>query len=214
MIIHFLSKPCYIPGVLDAHSPRTKYYVYISARSLWYCMWENNNSVTSTLFVRLRHTAGLVYLFTFCEHRIIETPCLWERLLTGTCHDDVIKWNHFQRYWPFVRGIHRSPVNSPHKGQWRGVLMFSFIRAWLNCWISNREAGDLRRHRTHYDVSVMMTMSRLPVSYLLSQSQERTRSYDEICHLMLNECPSPFVPFMYCLGVMLRYPVLRIYYHF
>ena len=32
-------------------------------------------------------------------------------------HDDVIKWKHFPRYWPFVRGIHRSPVNSPHKGQ-------------------------------------------------------------------------------------------------
>ena len=32
-------------------------------------------------------------------------------------HDDVIKWKHYTRYWPFVRGIHRSPVNSPHKGQ-------------------------------------------------------------------------------------------------
>ena len=32
-------------------------------------------------------------------------------------HDDVIKWKHFPRYWPFVRGIHRSPVNSPNKGQ-------------------------------------------------------------------------------------------------
>ena len=29
-------------------------------------------------------------------------------------HDDVIKWNHFPRYWPFGRGIHRFPVNSPH----------------------------------------------------------------------------------------------------
>ena len=37
-------------------------------------------------------------------------------------YDDVIKWKHFPRYWPFVRGIHRSPVKSPHKGQWRGVL--------------------------------------------------------------------------------------------
>ena len=33
-------------------------------------------------------------------------------------HDDVIKWKHFQRYWPFVRGIQQSPVTSPHKGQW------------------------------------------------------------------------------------------------
>ena len=41
-------------------------------------------------------------------------------------HDDVIKWKHIPRYWPFVRGIHRSPVNSPHKVQWRGALVFFF----------------------------------------------------------------------------------------
>ena len=71
-------------------------------------------------------------------------------------HDDVIKWKHFPRYWPFVRGIHRSPVNSPHKGQWRGALMFSSICTWINGWENNREAGDLRRHRAHYDVTVMV----------------------------------------------------------
>ena len=49
-----------------------------------------------------------------------------------TYHDDVIKWKHFPRYWPFVRGIHRSPVNFPHKGQWRGALMFSLICARVN----------------------------------------------------------------------------------
>ena len=75
--------------------------------------------------------------------------------LVSTKHDDVIKWKHFPRYWPFVRGIHRSPVNFPHKGQWRGTLMFSLICARINCWVNNREAGDLRRHRTHYDVIVM-----------------------------------------------------------
>ena len=42
-------------------------------------------------------------------------------------HADVIKWKHFPRYWPFVRGIHRPPVNSLHKGQWHGALMFSLI---------------------------------------------------------------------------------------
>ena len=44
-----------------------------------------------------------------------------------TWHDDVIKWKHFPCHWPFVRGIHLSPVNSPHKSQWRGALMFSLI---------------------------------------------------------------------------------------
>ena len=43
------------------------------------------------------------------------------------CHDDVIKWKHFPRYWLFVRGIHRPPVNSPHKGQWHG-------KCWCFLW--------------------------------------------------------------------------------
>ena len=74
-------------------------------------------------------------------------------------HDDVMKWKHFPRYWPIVRGIHRSPVNSPHKGYWREALMFSLICAWINGWVNNREAGDLRRHRAQYDVTVMKNFS-------------------------------------------------------
>ena len=42
-------------------------------------------------------------------------------------------WRHqmetFSRYWPFVRGIHRSPLNSPHKDQWPGAFMLSLIGA-------------------------------------------------------------------------------------
>ena len=60
--------------------------------------------------------------------------------------------NFFPRYWPFVRGIHRSSVNSPLKGQWRGALMFPFICGWAN----NLEVGDLRRHRANYDITVMI----------------------------------------------------------
>ena len=50
-----------------------------------------------------------------------------------------ITWRckHFPRCWPFVRGIHRSPVNSPHKGQWRGALMFSMDPAWTNDRVNN-----------------------------------------------------------------------------
>ena len=69
-------------------------------------------------------------------------------------HVDVIKWKHFPRYWPSVRWIPRSPVNSPLKGQWRWALMFSFICARINGWVNNRKACDLRRHRAHYDVIV------------------------------------------------------------
>ena len=95
-------------------------------------------------------TAGSVIMYRF----------LWG-LYTFPCavsHDDVIKWKHFPRYWPFVRGIHRSPVNSAHKGQWRGALMFPLICVWINGWVNNREAGDLRRTQAHYDVIVMIKM--------------------------------------------------------
>ena len=66
-------------------------------------------------------------------------------------------WRHQMEtfYWPFVRGIHRSPVNSPHKGQWRGALLFSLICARINGWVNNGEAGDLRRHRAHCGFIVM-----------------------------------------------------------
>ena len=77
------------------------------------------------------------------------------RIMHLSNHDDVIKWKHFPRYWPFVRGIPRSPANSPHKGQSRGALMYSLICAWINGRVNNGQAGDLRRHRAHYDVSVI-----------------------------------------------------------
>ena len=102
-------------------------------------------------------------------------------------HDDVIKWKHFPRYWPFVLGIPRSPVNSPHKGQWRGALMFSLICVWINGWVNNRYASDLRRHGGHYDVIVMKTHSsknmlhnneKNPFSYLRKSSEhEEYRSH-------------------------------------
>ena len=47
------------------------------------------------------------------------------------------------------------PVNSPHKGQWHGALILSLICVWIKCWVKKHEAGDFRRHRGHYDVSVM-----------------------------------------------------------
>ena len=84
------------------------------------------------------------------------------RYVQISCYD-VIKWKHFPRYWPFVRGIHQRPVNSLHKGQWRGALMFSSICVWINDWVNNGEASDLRRYRAHYDVTVMR-QAKLPAS--------------------------------------------------
>ena len=119
-------------------------------------------STNFVMFTTLRFFSGLFVLPTTTtflilgKHRCFITLTSHEpptRCLAG--HDDVIKWKHFPRYWPFVRGIHRSPVNSPHKGQWRGALMFSVICVWINHWVTNREAGNLNRHHAHYDVTVV-----------------------------------------------------------
>ena len=68
---------------------------------------------------------------------------------------DFIKWKHFACYRRFVRGIQRWPVvNSPHKGQWHGALMFSLICAWTKGCANNRDAGDLRCHTAFIMVSL------------------------------------------------------------
>ena len=108
-----------------------------------------------------------------------------------------------QRYWPFVRGIHRPPVASPHKGQCRGAWMFSSICTWANSWANNRVTCEMRRHRAYYDLTMMI--HRKPVvsrtkgqrcrscthdihrSRWIPTQRPVTRSFDVFCDLRLNK---------------------------
>ena len=97
----------------------------------------------------------------------------------------------------FVRGIHHSPLDSPHIGQWRGALMFSLICAWTNGWANNRDDGDLRHHRNHYDVTVIgrcwyyfevltqMSISFLAIS-LTGYSFYRRMAYVKLVDILMN----------------------------
>ena len=80
-------------------------------------------------------------------------------------------WRHqmetFAALLALCAGNSPVPVNSPHKGQWRGALMFSLIYAWINDWVNNREAGDLIRHRGHYDVIVMIWSRQQQLSWFI-----------------------------------------------
>ena len=91
-------------------------------------------------------------------------------------------WRHqmetFSRYWPFLRGIHRSSVNSSHKSHWRGALIFCFICAWINAWVSNREAGDLRRRGAQHDVITMDNC----------KTRGWTYTFWDLVHLILRVC--------------------------
>ena len=92
-------------------------------------------------------------------------------------------WRHqmetFSALLAIVRGIHRYPVNSPHKGQWRGALIFSLICVWINGWVNNRGAGDLRRHRAHYDAIVMWGPFEYQTQYdvLLDLAKSRSNTF-------------------------------------
>ena len=88
-----------------------------------YSSFKNNNisqTIKTTTNTKIENN---VYLITTV---LVKYFCL---LSNFSYNDDAIRWKHFPRYWPFVWGIHRSPVNSPHRGQWRGALMFSLICA-------------------------------------------------------------------------------------
>ena len=103
-----------------------------------------NRMFVSTYFLAWHWTKKQNFaLLTLCKGTVDQ----WIQLMNHQCSWWRHQTKHFPRYWPFVRRIHRSPVNSPHKGQWRGALIFPFICAWIN--------GDLRRHRAHYDFTVM-----------------------------------------------------------
>ena len=86
-------------------------------------------------------------------------PMWWECSCTEYIPRNMPWWRHqmetFSALLAFCAENSPVPVNSPHKGQWRGALMFSLICTWINNWVNNAEAGDLRRHRAHCDVSVM-----------------------------------------------------------
>ena len=112
------------------------------------------------------------YLYTY-----MVTCCLSDKNINSFSHDDVIKWKHFPCYWPFVRGIHRSPVNSPQKGQWCRASMYSLICVWINGWVNNHEAGNLRRYHAHYDVIVMIFWPHMVSDILVNINSGNERIY-------------------------------------
>ena len=106
-----------------------KFYAFYPIDGTWVILAPNGNNLPEELYF----------------------PPKWVPKLTPTW------WRHYHlpRYWPFALRIYWSPVNSLHKGQRRGALMFSLICAWINGWVNNCEAGNLRRHCDHFDVTVM-----------------------------------------------------------
>ena len=126
-------------------------------------MWPTQVCLSEIIISLLFGKARKAHFYSFMKNRLI---CHWpagsriqcllfvylQCYLISPVHDDVIKWKHFSRYWPFVRGIHRS--------LWIPRTKASDAELWCFLWpgpdwVNSREAGDLRRHRGHYEVNVM-----------------------------------------------------------
>ena len=124
--------------------------------TLLVCVWGRWTSLTKGLLIR----ASDIYL-------AVSINKLWNKQSTHhwfqtpgrSYHCNVFRswWRHqmeFSALLAICAGNSPATGEFPHKGQWRGALMFSLICTW-NGWVNNRAAGDLRRHRAHYDVTVM-----------------------------------------------------------
>ena len=135
-----------------------------------------------SLYCQMRHSYFCTMAASFGEkfwlyfHNpiVLEEPFHKYCPLTPVHVFDSLSWNGQRRYYwshkswwrhqmetfsallAICAGNSPVPVNSPHKDQWRGALMFSLISVWINDWVNNREAGDLRCYRSHYDVTVMI----------------------------------------------------------
>ena len=132
----------------------TRFHYVINTSNI--VLWFDCKGITIYSNMIYNVLVSYPFIFPWWRHDMKRLPPRMKAHTKPNNHDDVIKWKQFPRYWPFVRGIHRSPVNSPHKGQWRGALMFSLICVWINGWVNNGEAVDLRRYRAHYNVTLMM----------------------------------------------------------
>ena len=133
---------------------------------------DNYDPATTLKWQQLSYSANK-------RHPTIARPLDMERISTFQIasflpHDDVIKWKHFPRYWHF-----------PNKGQWHRALMFSLICAWTNEWVNNRDAGDSRRHRAHYDI---MLRSCRVVCNIMLLLQWRHNGHDGVSNHQPQHC--------------------------
>ena len=85
---------------------------------------------------------------TGCD-RVLVSSMFWYFMMTSS------NGNIF-RVTGHLCGEFTGPRWIPHTKASEAELWFSLICVWINSWVNNREAGDLRRYRAHYDVIVML----------------------------------------------------------
>ena len=103
------------------------------------------------------HCWSFTHLVPLCqEHIPLFLPNQWH----------LSWWRHqmetFSVLLAICEGNSAVPGEFPSQGQWREALMFSLLCVWINDWVNNLEAGDLRRYLAHYDVTLMLPAIAFP----------------------------------------------------
>ena len=165
-------EPRYWPSVREITGHRWIALKRTSNAELW-CFFDvnpNNCWVNTRMAGDLwRHDAGVTSLFCqgYSVNVFFTSGSIW---CHRSMHYDVIKWKHFPSNWPFVRGIHRSRWIPHTKTSDAELWCFVFMCVWINGWVNNREAGDLRLHCGHCDVIIMVNI-RVSNGFPYAQSQ-------------------------------------------
>ena len=151
----------------------------------WAYLWSvavNNLSIFADL-LKVRETQNTSVPSPLASNMAVTLTILihLDFEITSTSRDDGNEWKHFPRYWPFSRLIHWSPVDSPHKGQWRGVWKLSLISVWTSNWANNGDAGDLRRHQARYDVIVMRLRPCIAYNSTITKTKLNSHKSHRLC---------------------------------
>ena len=137
---------------------RHPWYILIVSSTIFYMLYHSPRQIKCThLYLLIKYPGKLFILF----ERISKLLPAISRPAIAKMRWDISPpwWRHQMETFSALLAIcaRNSSVTGefPTQGQWRGAVMFSLIYDWINGWVNNCEAGDLRRHHAHYDVTVM-----------------------------------------------------------
>ena len=154
-----------VTGEFPSQRPVTRSFDF-SLICVWINSWVNIREAGDLRRYHAHYDVTVMfwssYRVIYATRRSLLEPLSWfilyQLIILGKGTDIMMTSSNgnISALWPFVSGFHRCPVESSHKDQWRGALVFSLICAWTNGCASNRDAGDLKRHHVHYGVTVMI----------------------------------------------------------
>ena len=134
-------------------------HIFIQFASDHQCCTDDISVVPQDISVKATHRVWGFRVPLRSRHFLSQKLRHFQKNIRSCVESECSWWRHqmepFSALLALCAGNSPVLVNSPHKGQWRGALMFSLICARINGWVNNGEAGDLRRQRAHYDVIVM-----------------------------------------------------------